>query len=805
MTGTASYSIAIDRASSTFDISADYYIPGYNDPETGEQFYETRWDFSFASPGSTSGNSGYGWDTGGGYLSIGFPSENTVSDGSADFYAVNNFTGEEARLHLHILNAGLAQTNVALAAAADDGDTILLGGAGNDALTGAGGNDVLDGGAGADALAGGGGNDRLDGGSGSDAMSGGAGDDTYYVDDAGDTIAEAEDGGHDTVIASVNYALAAHVEDLSLSGPGALDGTGNDAANGLYGNNAANTLSGLGGDDVIYGFDGNDTLVGGEGSDRLDGGRGDDSMTGGAGDDHYVVDSRGDRIIEGAGGGIDEARIDGLARYTLGAEVENLTNLQALPVFSGWGNALDNVLSGAAGTDRLFGMAGNDRLVGGDGNDWLEGGAGADQLVGGRGIDTASYAGAKAAVTAHLGGFPGAGDAAGDTYDGIENLVGSRFADSLTGNSGNNRIFGGAGDDSLAGGGGIDWLVGGLGADTLGGDGNDGASYAGSAAAVTVDLAAQTATGGDATGDILLGIRNVEGSALGDTLTGSDGANMLLGGGGADVIYGAGGDDVIRGGAGADVLSGGAGLDTLDYAGSAAAVTVDMRQDTGIGGDAQGDIFSGFERVSGSAHDDTLTADDGGRVLAGGAGADTITGGAGRDVVIGGAGADTMDGGAGNDTLSYATSRSYVSVDLDSGRAFGDDGEGDTFTSFENLRGGAGSDGLYGNAGRNVIAGGTGGDYIDGRGGNDVVIGGSGDDAFALGVDSGFDHIRDFTAGGSEDRLVITWDSRFDTFDEVIAVAVQQGADTLITLSAGIGVVLEGVDRASLTVDDFVF
>ncbi|MFM9936857.1 MAG: calcium-binding protein [Novosphingobium sp.] len=804
MVSTSTFGIGFSRESGTFDISVDYYIPGYNDPETGEQFYETMWNLTFADGLGSYGNSGSGWDSGNGYISLTLAGD-TVSDGTLDFYAVNGFSGEEARGHLHILNAALAQTSVTLTAAADDGDAVLLGGTAADALTGAGGNDLLDAGGGADTLAGGAGNDTLDGGEGADSMAGGAGDDIYYADQVGDTISEADGEGHDLVFSANSFTLGAQVEDLILSGLGAIDGIGNDEANGLYGNQDANVLTGLGGDDVLYGYGGNDRLVGGEGSDRLDGGQGDDRMVGGAGDDHYVIDTRGDRIVEAAGAGTDEARIDGLVSYRLGAQVENLTNLAALPVFTGWGNALDNVLSGAAGTDRFFGGEGADTLAGGDGNDVLEGGAGADHLNGGRGIDTASYARAASAVTVSLGGWPGAGDAAGDTFDGIENLRGTAFADSLTGNSTNNRIFGGAGDDSLAGGGGSDWLVGGAGADTLGGDGNDGASYAGSSGAVTVDLAHQTASGGDAAGDTLLGISKAEGSAQDDTLTGSDSANVLLGGAGADTIDGRGGDDLIRGGAGADVLIGGSGSDILDYGGSAAAVVIDLAAGTNTGGDAEGDTISGFERITGSAHDDTLTADDNGRTLSGGGGVDTITGGAGRDTVIGGAGADTMNGGDGIDTLSYASSVTWVSVNLSEGRAFGDDGQGDTFSGFENLRGGMVGDALYGNDARNVIWGGAGGDYIDGAGGNDVLIGGSGDDAFAFGFTSGLDRVRDFTAGGTEDRLLIDWGNANRSFEAIMALAKQDGTDTVITFAPGIGIVLEGVAMTDLTTADFVF
>lgn len=803
MTSSTSFNIALDRDSGLFDISADYSIPGYNDPETGEAFYETTWNFSFSSTDGSYGNSGYGWDSGFGLISLGLAGD-TVSDGTLDFYAVNSFSGEEARGRFHILNAALAQSSVTLAAS-DGTDTVIAGGAAADMLTGGTGNDWLDAGGGADTLSGGSGNDRLEGGTGADAMDGGAGDDTYYVDDAADTITEAAEGGHDLVFAATDYALADNAEDLILWHLAARTGTGNDGANAIWGNDEANTLRGLGGDDVLTGYGGDDRLEGGDGSDRLDGGQGGDRMIGGTGDDHYVIDNKADRVFEVNGGGTDEARIDGLARYVLTAQVENLTNLAALPFFSGWGNAGDNVLSGAAGRDLLYGRDGDDTLVGGNGNDLLDGGAGADGLVGGAGIDTASYASAQEAVSVDLGGGGGLGDAAGDTFSGIENVVGSRFADSISGNAGTNRLSGGAGDDTLTGGGGIDWLIGGAGADTLVGDGDDGARYAGSAAGVTIDLALQTASGAEADGDVLSGISRIEGSAHADTLLGDVAVNQLYGRAGDDVIDGAAGNDVIRGGAGADQLEGGAGIDTLDYTGSAAGVTIDFAAATASGGDAAGDTFSGFERVLGSAHADVLIADDLGRQLGGGGGADALTGGTGRDVLIGGAGADVMDGGAGSDTLSYASSRAYVSVNLATGQVFGDDAQGDTFSGIENLAGGHASDALYGDTAINRISGGGGGDYIDGAGGNDILAGGAGDDAYVVTGASGFDRIRDFTAGGTEDRLIFDLGPMFATFDQIMAAAVQQGADTVITFASGNGLVLEGVNKADLTTVDFVF
>ncbi len=807
MIGTTSFSVALDRASGQFDVNVDYYVPGYDDPETGENFYATDWSFSYFDPvySASGGVSGPGWDYGTGTISIGFPPGELPTDAVLDFYADNPFSGVDVFARLHILNAGLAESDVTLTAGADYGDTVLFGGSGDDVLTGAGGGDLLDAGAGDDLLLGGAGHDTLEGGSGADAMEGGAGNDDYYIDEAGDTIFEADGEGDDLVFSAISTTLGAHLETLVLYGNGALDGTGNALGNSLFGNNDANVLIGLGGDDQIFGYDGSDRLFGGAGSDVLNGGRGADRMTGGADGDAYVVDSAGDVIIEGAGGGRDEVAVDGLASYRLAREVEDLTNLGTLPVFTGRGNALGNAMLGAAGKDRFYGLGGADRLEGGNGDDLLEGGADADQLIGGEGIDTASYASAAAAVTVTLGASAGTGEAGGDSFESIENLTGSRFADTLTGNAAANRITGGAGDDSLVGGGGSDWLVGGLGADTLRGDGNDGAGYGGSSTAVTVNLAQQTASGGDATGDTLIGISHAQGSALGDTLIGNAGANVLNGGGGGDMIDGAGGNDVIRGGAGADTLVGGTGTDTLDYTASAAAVTVSLADETASGGDAMGDTFSGFERLSGSAFDDTLMAAATGSTLLGGAGADTLTGGAGDDMLIGGAGADVMDGGGGIDTLSFAGSRSNVTASLAGGWVTGMDGQGDTFTGFENLRGGMVSDALYGNNARNVIWGGAGGDYIDGAGGDDVLIGGSGDEAYLVGLDSGSDRIRDFLAGGNEDRLIMDFGAQYATFDQVMAVARQNGANTVFDFAPGLVLTLEGVTRENLTATDIVF
>ena len=133
-------------------------------------------------------------------------------------------------------------------------------------------------------------------------------------------------------------------------------------------------------------------------------------------------------------------------------------------------------LSGGSGNDILYGQKGNDTLLGGDGDDLLVGGSGNDILNGGAGVDTASYMDAGSGVTVSLavGVAQNTGGAGIDTLSNIENLIGSAFGDTLTGDGNANILSGLAGNDTLIGGGGNDTLIGGAGADTMtGGSGKD--------------------------------------------------------------------------------------------------------------------------------------------------------------------------------------------------------------------------------------------------------------------------------------------------------------------------------------------
>lgn len=137
----------------------------------------------------------------------------------------------------------------------------------------------INGTAGWDFLIGTAGNDRIDGKANADFMAGLGGDDLYIVDNPWDFVLEFAGGGVDTVEASVSYQLPWYVENLTLTGSNAVNGTGNFMNNVLIGNSAANTLLGLGGNDILIGGKGNDRMLGGTGNDLYLFGRGDGADT----------------------------------------------------------------------------------------------------------------------------------------------------------------------------------------------------------------------------------------------------------------------------------------------------------------------------------------------------------------------------------------------------------------------------------------------------------------------------------------------------------------------------------------------
>ena len=378
------------------------------------------------------------------------------------------------------------------------------------------------------------------------------------------------------------------------------------------------------------------------------------------------------------------------------------------------------------GDDTLDGGDGDDTLYGLTGDDTLTGGAGGDTLTGGDGNDTADYSASNAAVNVnlHTGQVRG-GHAQGDTLSSIESVTGSAHDDIITASAAANHIDGGSGSDTV--------------------------DYARASAGVDVNLLTGRSADGEgwAEGDTYASIENVIGSGHDDTITGDAAANVLTGG------------------AGGDTLTGGDGNDTADYSASNAAVNVNLHTGQVRGGHAQGDTLSSIESVTGSAHDDIITASAAANHLDGGSGSDTVdyvrasagvdvnlltgrsaddagwaegdtysgienvigtghddtlTGDAAANVLTGGAGSDTLTGGAGTDTADYSGSGAAVTVDLSSsGAQSGGDAQGDTLTSIENVIGSGHDDTLTGDAAANVLTGGAGGDTLTGGDGNDTA------------------------------------------------------------------------------------
>jgi serralysin len=161
-------------------------------------------------------------------------------------------------------------------------------------------------------------------------------------------------------------------------------------------------------------------------------------------------------------------------------------------IYAGWGN---DIIWGDGGNDRLYGEEGNDTPYGGANNDLLVGGRGADWLDGGDGIDTACYATSTTRVVADLNTpANNSGDAAGDTYVSIENLIGGSAGDTLVGDLNDNVLKGGPGADVLDGRGGTNT-----------------ASYASAAAGVVVSLQNPSLNTGDAAGDTYSFIQKLRG------------------------------------------------------------------------------------------------------------------------------------------------------------------------------------------------------------------------------------------------------------------------------------------------------
>ncbi len=502
----------------------------------------------------------------------------------------------------------------------------IIGGTHAEMINGYGGNDFLFGGLGADTIDGGIGDDTLEAGAGPagvwQQLSGKAGADTYrYARDNGAVVIHDQDGGQDGS-ASLNKIL---LRDLKAS----------QVSFGVDPNTAPELF-----------IDWDDGAISG----RL-----------------RVIDPAEIAQIEFADGQI-LLMSDALSMATdVNDVVTDFTGTLGADQITGT-EGRDNITA-LDGNDRVNGLAGDDVIDLGAGNDYSQGGAGADVQLGGAGSDWLQYSASPEGVNINLAADPetgqqaaSGGHAEGDINSGFERVYGSAFDDTVLGDDGNNVALGQIGDDYISLGAGNDVSRGGAGADEQhGGAGFDWVQYMGSTEGVSVDLLAdpltglQSASGGYAQGDILSGFERINASNHNDTLSGSEARDVFLARDGNDFVSGRGGNDYIslgagndisRGGAGADEQHGGDGIDWLQYVDADQGVTVDLTADalsglqSASGGDADGDIISGFERVNATNFDDVLLGDEGSNRFVARKGDDMIYMRGGNDQALGGSGAD---------------------------------------------------------------------------------------------------------------------------------------------------------------------
>ncbi|CDZ51646.1 beta strand repeat-containing protein [Neorhizobium galegae] len=580
----------------------------------------------------------------------------------------------------------------------------LTGNSGDNIITGNIGNDTLVGGAGADQLVGGAGTSDFASYAGSAAVTLNLKTGVHTADAAGDTFVDIEgfigSTSNDTFIDSVAFngrfdVGAGTADTMDYSTSSAAVTVNLTAGTGSGGDAQGNTYVNV------------ERVIGTSFADTLASSTSGHTLEGGAGDDIYLADHQGVVISEAAGGGDDEIRTTAnLYSILNNANIERLT-------FVGASNSL------------LAGNSGDNIITGGDLNDTIIGGAGADEIIGGAGTaDVASYGG-TGPVTVNLKTGIHTGDAAGDTFSGIEQFLGSSGNDTFIDSSTFTGRFDG-------GGGTVDTM-----------------DYSTSSAAVTINLTAGTGAGGDAQGDIYVNFERVVGSAFADSLTSTTSGHVLEGGAGDDVYIvgnqsvsvveaGSGGDDEIRtslnafsmvaaanverltftgtgnatmtgntnnniitggigndtllGGGGADHLVGGSGDDTASYTDSTVAVTFDLVAGT-VSGFGIGDTFDSIEILAGSNLGDKFIAN---------------------------ADANRLVGNGGNDVVSYEASTVGVSVNLSTGIHTGL-AAGDTFNTIEVIQGSSFNDIFVGDATNNHFIGGAGADSFTGGSGIDLV------------------------------------------------------------------------------------
>ena len=474
-----------------------------------------------------------------------------------------------------------------------------------------------------DFIQGRGGNDSLNGGLGVDRMEGGDGSDTYFANVFNDVVFEINPdlatGGTDTVNftgTSGTFILSANVERLFLGGSSAINGTGNDLANIITGNGAANILNG--------------------GIDALS-----DTLTGGLGNDTYIINSAIDNIVELVGGGTaDRAKVSLSFALAAGDNIEFLeTNNAALATLINLtGNEIAQTITGNAGANVLKGAGGKDVL---------------DGLL--AGLDTADFSDKTLAVVATLNGAVAVNVTVGgvieDSLRNIENLTGGTALDSLTGDGLANILNGGADAqaDNLRGGLGNDTYIINSATDNIIETVGQGTADRAKASVSFVLGAADNIEFLETTNLFGVGLINLTGNEIAQTITGNAAANTLNGG--IDALT--------------DTLIGGLGNDTYVIN----SLNDNITELAGGGTADRALLATSFALATGDNIEFMQTTNAAAAVainLIGNEIAQTIIGNAGFNVLLGMLGNDILTGGLGadhflfNSTLNATTNRDVI-------------------------------------------------------------------------------------------------------------------------------------------------
>ena len=604
------------------------------------------------------------------------------------------------------------------------------------------------------------GNDFLLGGNGDDYLYGNSGDDTLNGSLGNNYI----DGGSGVDTVEFSAVGLNHVKvDLETR-----SGEKYDGANVLLGTDTLMNIEivkGTSGNDTLLGNDSNNTLYGGDGDDTL-AGRGGVNYLDGEGGNNWVSfsDSQHSATVDlGANPAYGEAVVNGNTSVLY--NIDNIIGSNIADTFTGNNNS--NTILGGRGDDTISGGNGNNFLDGEDGTNTLSYG----YFNNGGGVNGLSINLSSSSV--NHGAYT-------DTIGNFQNLIGTNYNDTLTGNAQNNTIWAGTGDDQLVASLGNDHL--------LGENGNDTVDYSSINSNVLINLLAGTAQG--AGNDVLDSIENAIGGSGNDTLVGSNVTNTLLGGIGNDLLVGNQGNNT---------LNGGLGEDTADYSWTTTGVNATLVDSPAYGsatGTGINDTLIDIENLIGGSGNDTLSGNSsnniiwgtsGNNTLSGGAGTNTLFGGTGNDTFIGGSGTDDMRGGGGNDVLTYENITSSVFVNLGENRATGSDISTDTISAINTVIGGSGADTLIGNSANNSLAGGD---------GNDTLYGGRGDNVLDGGNDRDIVDYSEFT-----DRVVVNLSSS-DYVDTLSGRTVSAGSSQRFGVYEGVDTLSNIEDISGSALDD---